>query len=537
MYIFKNALKCITRSMGRNILTGIIVVVISLSACIGLSIRQAAENARESILNGMSVTATISFDRQAAMGNMRDDKAIAEPGEKFNKEDFSEMMNNNSELTLEEYLKYTEASTVDDYYYVLTASVNGTDDFEPVSNEISNDNFNDNGMGMPDMGGMGNKINGIQSDFSVLGVSSEKALQDFADGKASVLEGTVFDATSNSFNCIISQELATYNSISVGDSIVFTNPNNEADEYTFTVSGIYSDSTSNSESFSIMGSTSTDPANKIYTSYAALDLMVGLSAENAEQLTDEDTGREYSTELGTNLSMTYVFRNTDDYDIFVTEVYEMGLDEAYTVYSEDVSQFENSLLPLETLSETAGYFLIIVLAIGAVVLVVLNILNIRERKYEIGVLTAMGMKKCKVALQLLSEIFAVTLVAVMLGTVIGGATSVPVTNALLEKQIVSQSESEEAFNTNLGRDKSTEQTAQTPPDMGGNGQMPENGGGFLGKIGKSAANYITEIDSAVNLTVVFQMIGIALLLTVTAGLVSVLYVMRYDPLQILANRN
>ena len=38
----------------------------------------------------------------------------------------------------------------------------------------------------------------------------------------------------------------------------------------------------------------------------------------------------------------------------------------------------------------AGWFLAVILIIGAVVLVVLNVLNVRERKYEIGVLTAMG---------------------------------------------------------------------------------------------------------------------------------------------------
>jgi predicted ATPase len=37
--------------------------------CIGLSIRQAAESAKASALEGMSVTATISYDRASAMGN------------------------------------------------------------------------------------------------------------------------------------------------------------------------------------------------------------------------------------------------------------------------------------------------------------------------------------------------------------------------------------------------------------------------------------------------------------------------------------
>lgn len=47
MYIIKNALKCIGRSKGRNLLIGIIVLAIATSACIGLSIRQAAEKAKE----------------------------------------------------------------------------------------------------------------------------------------------------------------------------------------------------------------------------------------------------------------------------------------------------------------------------------------------------------------------------------------------------------------------------------------------------------------------------------------------------------
>ena len=42
MYIIKNAFRCIGRAKGRNILIGIIALVIAISACIGLSIRQAA---------------------------------------------------------------------------------------------------------------------------------------------------------------------------------------------------------------------------------------------------------------------------------------------------------------------------------------------------------------------------------------------------------------------------------------------------------------------------------------------------------------
>lgn len=76
MYIIKNALKCIGRSKGRNILIGVIVLVIAVSACFGLSIRQAAEKAKADTLDGLTVTAAISFDRQSMMNQMKNEAAI-----------------------------------------------------------------------------------------------------------------------------------------------------------------------------------------------------------------------------------------------------------------------------------------------------------------------------------------------------------------------------------------------------------------------------------------------------------------------------
>ena len=70
MYILKNAFRCIGRAKGRNILLGLIAFVLAVACCIGLSIRQAASKAKASTMAGMTVTATISYDRQSMMGNM-----------------------------------------------------------------------------------------------------------------------------------------------------------------------------------------------------------------------------------------------------------------------------------------------------------------------------------------------------------------------------------------------------------------------------------------------------------------------------------
>lgn len=560
MYILKNALKCISRSKGRNILIGIIVLVISIAACVGLSIRQASDNARENTVNSMIVTASISYDMQSMMSSMRDNMSGMdfESGERpsFDRDSFSDMMGSTSSLTLDEYKVYAEASTVKDFYYSSTIYVNGSDNLLPVSTETdseddsesseSTDEFSqDFQVGMPGgMGGMGG-FGGMmmtQSDFTLEGVSSDSALTSFGtDGTASISEGAVFDEGTENFDCIISDELAIYNSLEVGDVITITNPSNEEETYELTVVGLYTDTDAGSTGFSVGGFSGSDPVNKIYISYTALESIVTYSEENSVEVTDENTGRTFESAFSSDLEATYVFANPDDYYTFEEEVRDLGLDESYVVNSNDINAFESSLEPLETLGSMAGVFLIVILAIGAVILIVLNIFSVRERKYEIGVLTAMGMKKGKVAIQFITEIFMVTIVAVIIGIVVGGVSSVPVTNALLKNQAASQQQEQNNMEMNFGR----------PGDFGGGmpggkgGSMPEMGNvniedidrdGFRGMF-DNASNYISEINSAMNLTVVLQMFLIAVGLTLVAGGASVLFIMRYEPLKILANRD
>ncbi len=536
MYIVKNAIRCIGRSKGRNILIGIIVLVIAISACIGLSIRQAAQSAKEETLSGMSVTATISVDRQSMMGGMM--------GGGFDKDAFAEMMGGTSALTLDEYQKYAAVSSVKDFYYMVTASLNESDNIEAVSTNGSSSSGSDEGTLDGGMGNFGGRpgITMSSGDFSITGYSSDSAMISFIDGTMTMTDGAVFTEGTASYDCIISEELATYNDLSVGSVITLTNPRNEEETYDLTVVGIYSDSSSN-EGFSMMRGS--DPANNIYMSYTALSAIIAASEEVSATVTDENTGMETETALVGTLSGTYVFATADDYYKFEEEVRTLGLSDTYSVSSGDLTAFENSLVPLNTLGEMALWFLIIILIIGAIILVVLNIFNIRERKYEIGVLMAIGMKKGKVAMQFLTEVFVVTLAAVIIGIGVGAVSAVPVTNALLANQIESSQGQANKLEQSFGRGEM--------PDMGniggfGGGNFGGGMGGMqtpsdnkfeaIGNIfGEDAANYVSEVNSAMNLTVVLQMLGISILLTLVAGAVSMLFVMRYEPLKILSNRD
>ena len=327
--------------------------------------------------------------------------------------------------------------------------------------------------------------------------------------------------------------------LAVGDTITLSNPNQEDETYTLTIAGIYETESTSDSASSMMGGfmAGADSSNQIYVSYQTLETILTQSEENATTTTDSTTGETTTTALRSMLNGTYAFDSVSDYEKFQDEVKEMRLSDDYTVSSSDLTSYEESLEPLQHLSEYAGYFLMVILAIGAVIRIVLHIFAIRERKYEIGVLAAIGMKKWKIAVQFLTESLCITFCALIIGAGIGAVSSVPVTNHLLAQQIESSSSfgQEQWFGRETGAQGSTE----APEQPGGSKEKAEapevsnaGGPGFA-----QAANYVSSISSATDMQVILEMMGIGILLTLISGCTALIFIMRYDPLKILSNRD
>lgn len=541
MYIIQNAWKSIIRSKGRNILIGLIALIISLSGCLALSIRQAAETARTDTLSQMSITAQINFDRSAAMQEMAgqmEDPPEGEPGEGggFDRGNFDFESLAGETLTLDDYMTYTEAlSDGDGYYYTMSASLNASGDLVPYGEEEGSTDAQETTESQPEqpegMGGMGGgrmeMMGGFsaQGDFSITGFSSYDAMMSLfgEDGSLSISDGEMFDEGSADAVCVISDELALYNNLAVGDTITLANPNYDDETYELTISGIYTNASSDTGNSMFSRS---DPANNIYMSYPALEAITEASAEAGNTTTDDD-GNETDASLRQEISFTYSFSSAEHYEYFCDAVYDLGLSEEYTVSSQDLASFENSLTPLNTLSTMAGWFFLVVLLVGALILVVLNIFNLRERKYEIGVLAAIGMKKRKIAMQFVCELFCVTLAAFLIGTTAGACLSVPVTNQLLAGQTASSQTSQEQIAGNFGKDPSQ---MQAPGNNGGQSmQQP-------GIQGGGPVSYIDSVTSAADLTVVLQLVGVGILLTIVSSLAAIVTITRYEPLEILSSR-
>jgi putative ABC transport system permease protein len=112
----------------------------------------------------------------------------------------------------------------------------------------------------------------------------------------------------------------------------------------------------------------------------------------------------------------------------------------------DEEAYNRVIKPVEGMAKISLTFMIVVLILGGLILLLLASLAIRERKYEVGVLRAMGMKKHKVALGLICESLAITMVCLLIGLSIGTVVAQPVSDVLLQRQV----ENAESSNTSSG---------------------------------------------------------------------------------------
>ena len=567
MFVLKNAWRSVVRNAGRNILIVVIVAVIAAAATVGLAIRNAAQNARETGLSSTTVTATIDMDRDKMMSAAQSSQSSSSDG-KPDKDAMRKALDQSS-LTLAEYRKYAKASSVPvTTYYTQTTSVNATDGFQPVETSTSNSEKNSSashsaaqgasdshgGEGMP--GGQGGGFGGMTSgDFSLVGFSSDAAVSNAPNGSFTMARGKVFGYGSGSDGqVIISQALAKFNGLKVGSTVTVEDLSGSDTTYKLTVVGIYKNSTSaDTGSHGPMGGTSSDPDNAIYTSVSTLKKL-GLSTDSSDAA-DSSTQTSASR---TQLSFAYVLGSKSDYETFVSDVKKAGLDANHKVSSADVENYESSLVPLDNLAKFALTLLIIVLAVGAAVLIVINLFNIRERKYEIGVLTAIGITKAKVVAQFVIELLIVTMAGIAIGVAGGAAASVPVSNQLLAQQISSQESQASSQQAQFGRDADvpgapgqgggpngssgssdgSDRQAQSDSQSGQPDQKPNGQSAQRGQRGLSrAVEYVSTVNATVNFKIIGELVLIGVALTLVSALVGVVAIVRYEPLQILADRS
>ena len=540
MYIFKNAWKNITRNKGRNILIGIIVIVIAAASSITLAIRESANDIVKAYQEKNKIEATIGMDRNSLMEILRKDNS--------SQEDMINAFNKIEGVTVEEIEKYGNSNYVSEYYYTYDLSVDAKDIKEATDSLVKEttttktetttktqkygNNGGGNFPGMPPGGFGGSRtttnrkttttktekiFNEKAQDgaFTLIGYASYENMTKFISGDYTITDGEVSsDFESNSV--VISEELATLNELKVGDKITFVDPKNSKNTYEAVITGIYKE---NTESSSNMASMFSDSANEIITNISFVKKII-----------------EGNSELKPTITPTFIIKETSMVDKFSEEVKEKGLSEYYTVTS-NVSEIESATESVDNVKVFATTFLIITLIIGGVVLVVINMINIRERRYEIGVLRTVGMKKSKLSLQFMSELLIVAMLSLIVGAGIGSVLSVPVSNKLLANEISNASSKYENIGRNFGRGNikpSEEKKEESTEEKKEEAKEETNFNNF--NFGIAKVNKVNSIDAVVDFRVLAELLGIGVLLTLLSSLASMIAIARFSPLQILKER-
>lgn len=527
MYILKNSLISIFRNKGRNVLIGLIILTIACASTVTLAIRNTANNIVKNYEESNDLIATISFDRNQLMEKFK--------GGQESQKDNIEAFNNIESFTIDNIKNYGESEYLKGYYYTYSTSLNSdtlskaTDSFEyEVENTQTSTSTNTSttttpgsfGGGRPDMPGMEDFQMGekhtttekntttiitkskekfestrkLTGDFQLEGYSSYDAMTNFVEGTYKITDGTMI-TDFNAYECVISSELATLNEVTVGSVITLKNSTTEK-TYDFAVTGIYTDNNDNDETAKMYS----ESANTIIVGSGVIDLLVA----------DDNT-------LVTNITPSFILKEEEYIDKFSTEVKEKGLSEYYTINT-NLDEIQNATQSIKNVKIFATTFLVITLIISSLVLFVINMINIRERKYEIGVFRTIGMSKFTLTLQFIVELLLVTTVALIIGAIIGGFLAKPVGNKLLENEIEATQGEQKQISENFGKD-----------GMPGGMEMKFNN--------RNQVETINSIEAVVDFTVVIQLLGIGILLTLMSSIASMISIQRFSPLTILKERS
>ena len=509
MIIVKNAFRNMIRNKGRNFLIGIIITIITLCTCIALAIHQAGVN----LVRTYKDTNPLSISFLLNMNELRD----ASDDEK----------NDFQSLTVEDVENYGDSDLVKDYYYTLESSLS-SDTIEAASDNVRPENDENRPEDAPDDKGEG-RGQGMTDigDFRITAYSNFGYLTDFVEGSKKITDGVMVTGDSDEDEIVISESLAEDNDLEVGDEISFYLPENEDVTYTFTIVGIFEVEEDDSSS-SFMNMNVLSSSNQMYANIHSL-----------EEILDDMDEDESKLVQNNGLSASFYLTDNDLVDEFEEEVRNKGLSDYYTV-STNEQELLASLEPIQNIVNFSVQFLIVILIIGIVVLTIINFLNIRDRKYEIGVLRAIGMSKTKVTSLLILEIFFVALVSLVIGTSTGTLLVQPVTNKILENEITSYADTQMNTHNNFGGEGFEKPSVEV---RGNSNNAPSQGGEKPNTAGNRPGSRQVVTDYVDSLTVhicyltILELFGISILLIVGSSVVACLFVNKYNPNAILQNRN
>ncbi|KZT84002.1 ABC transporter permease [Lactiplantibacillus plantarum] len=475
MNFFKRAWLNLTAKKGRSILLVLVTSAIMLFVLAGLLIRNAADTATSNAKKSVGATVTLSANREAAFKKMRSATSTSKS---------SRPKLTTSPVKLSDAKKIAKLSNVSSYNATVSTSANAKG-FDTISTSGSS-----------------------TGDISITGVTNTSSVSTFESSSSKITKGrgiTASDEGTN--NVVIESELAKEDSLSVGDTIKLKATTGDKKTYTMKIVGIYKASSSASTQ---QGPGSTDVSNSVYTSYTFANTVKGSKYKNTAD------------------SVTFAISDPAKVSSVKTSGKQLINTSKYSLSTDD-SSYQTVKSSMNNVKSFADKIVWLVAIAGTIILALIVILMIRERRYEIGVLLSLGESRWKIVAQFFAEMVMVLIVSVVLagfgGKFVGNK---------LGDQLVSQQTTTATTTTS-----STSQQGQ-PGGGGGapsgntggskpSGNMPSGGG----QTGNASATTDTNLDINVTVMDLVELGGFGLAIMFLSIMLASGGILRLQPKKVL----
>lgn len=498
MNFMKRAWKSTKVKWGRSLLLFAVFTAILIFVLAGLTIRSAAEEAVNQAQKEVGATVTLSANREAS----------------FKKQEQTSSSNSTAEerpdpgsfsltpVSLTDAEKIAKLDNVKSYSFESSASAMAKDVITAItSSDSSEDSSETTDAGGGPAGGMGGNPQMTQADFQISGVSATAQNSTFSDGTAKITDGEgIDDSDKGTNNVVIDSTLAEANDLTVGDTFTITSTEDEDTTYEMTVKGIYESSETSSSmgmKFNFM-----NPSNTLYTSYTFANELNGTSDDNTID------------------SAVYTLSDPDEMDKFLEEAEKLIDTDTFSLQSND-SMYQSMLEPLNNVASFSKNVVLLVAVAGIIILTLIIMITIRERRHELGVLLSLGESRSKIILQLFTEVAICMILALGVASISGNVVANAVGQQLLDQQ--------------------TETTTQNQQAPGG-GQMPGNGqggqrGGQQGNMNNpfAVSDQVSELEINVKPTQLGLLAGVAFGISLLSVFLASIGILRLNPRKILLN--
>ncbi|MFD1429071.1 ABC transporter permease [Lacticaseibacillus mingshuiensis] len=489
---------------GRSALLILVTAAIMLFVLAGLLLRSAANTAVANAKSSVGATLTLSANREAAFKKMREQM-----------EDQSQDSDSDSKTTptrpsltmtpvkLSDAEKIAKLSGIESYNVSVSTSANASG-FDAIETSTGT-SIMQGGGGFGGKGGFEDN----SGDITISGVSSTAGATAFSDGTNTITKGRGLTSDDiGTINVVVETELAKQNDLAVGDTIKLKSLKTDdaaAKSYTVTIVGIYK---AKSSSTAQMGPGASDPANTIFTSYSFANTLKGSDAKNTAD------------------SVIFTVSTPSKVDSVQKAAKKLINTSKFSIDSNDAS-YQMVKASMSSVTSFADKIVWLVAIAGTIILALIVILMIRERRFEIGVLLALGERRGKIIAQFFCELLVVLLVAIGLSSAGGQFVGDKLGEQVVASaQTSTTSNSQGGFTRGGGQAPSGEQGQGAP-----SGQMPGNMGGRTSS--QAAMQKQAKLSTRITLKDVglLTVFGLAIILiAITAGAAGIL---RLQPKKVL----